>query len=466
MSQQLDAPPRWSTWNLNHWRQPLLPTDTRRDAWRYLAETASAPASRSSRRPCRRSTCPATASCTARSPGTATGARRSSRSTRRSRSSRSARSAPRGRSAATCSTGRTRGRSPSPGSRCPASSRSPSSRVYGVLDGSALASMHQVVADLLPLFDSPRRRPGHPRRRPQRHDARSKDAALPRPRRGAPGRGPRARPRRGEDPRRRAAAVAGRLPVRRGGRLRAPRDLGQLRARPPLRVAVARRPGDGAHARPGGGRGRPLRPRAARARPRALDRAHAPRSGTRSRSRSRSAGATGRPPATSSRRSCQLGRAEGARARRGGRRHARRRSPASRPTGSRRARADVRRSTCRPEPRASEVTLSIHADGRGRRLARQHAPPAVRHRGRPPRAPPRAQRDGRRPPAPRRRVNGWPRFPLARLEDPANLAAPRRRARPDRDREPRGHASRGRPARGDGAPAATIAGRASDTVEA
>ena len=27
--------------------------------------------------------------------------------------------------------------------------------VYGLLDGSALASMHRVVADLLPLFDSP-----------------------------------------------------------------------------------------------------------------------------------------------------------------------------------------------------------------------------------------------------------------------------------------------------------------------
>jgi hypothetical protein len=28
---------RLATWNLNYWRQPLLPTDTRRATWQYLA---------------------------------------------------------------------------------------------------------------------------------------------------------------------------------------------------------------------------------------------------------------------------------------------------------------------------------------------------------------------------------------------------------------------------------------------
>src|SRR5665647_1469919 len=28
---------RLVTWNLNHWRQPMLPTDTRRAAWEYLS---------------------------------------------------------------------------------------------------------------------------------------------------------------------------------------------------------------------------------------------------------------------------------------------------------------------------------------------------------------------------------------------------------------------------------------------
>ncbi|MEO8463121.1 MAG: hypothetical protein ABI555_07900, partial [Chloroflexota bacterium] len=28
---------RLATWNLNHWRQPMLPTDSRRAAWGYLA---------------------------------------------------------------------------------------------------------------------------------------------------------------------------------------------------------------------------------------------------------------------------------------------------------------------------------------------------------------------------------------------------------------------------------------------
>ena len=31
------VPLRVATWNLNHWRQPLLPVDTRRGAWQHLA---------------------------------------------------------------------------------------------------------------------------------------------------------------------------------------------------------------------------------------------------------------------------------------------------------------------------------------------------------------------------------------------------------------------------------------------
>jgi len=33
---------RLATWNLNHWRQPLLPTDTRRGAWDHLSSVIGA----------------------------------------------------------------------------------------------------------------------------------------------------------------------------------------------------------------------------------------------------------------------------------------------------------------------------------------------------------------------------------------------------------------------------------------
>ncbi len=33
---------RVATWNLNHWRQPLLPIDTRRAAWDFLPESIGA----------------------------------------------------------------------------------------------------------------------------------------------------------------------------------------------------------------------------------------------------------------------------------------------------------------------------------------------------------------------------------------------------------------------------------------
>jgi hypothetical protein len=36
------VPLRLATWNLNHWRQPLLPVDTRRAAWDYLGRTIGA----------------------------------------------------------------------------------------------------------------------------------------------------------------------------------------------------------------------------------------------------------------------------------------------------------------------------------------------------------------------------------------------------------------------------------------
>ncbi len=36
------VPLRLATWNLNHWRQPLLPTDTRRGAWEHLATSIGA----------------------------------------------------------------------------------------------------------------------------------------------------------------------------------------------------------------------------------------------------------------------------------------------------------------------------------------------------------------------------------------------------------------------------------------
>jgi endonuclease/exonuclease/phosphatase family metal-dependent hydrolase len=36
------VPLRIATWNLNHWRQPLLPTDSRRSAWEYLSSSVVA----------------------------------------------------------------------------------------------------------------------------------------------------------------------------------------------------------------------------------------------------------------------------------------------------------------------------------------------------------------------------------------------------------------------------------------
>ena len=205
--------------------------------------------------------------------------------------------------------------------------------VYGVLDGSALASMHQVVADLLPLFDS--------------HDGArvilggdlnvttsSKDATYL-----ARAEALLAAVRAlglveaktlvAEPP-----AAPGRVRLRRRGRLRAPRHVGRLqRARPPLRLAGARGPGQRTRGLSLRGRGRAVGPRPARPRPRPLSRADADALGRGVvRRRDRVAPRTCRPPR---RRGARLvGRAEGTRARHGDWRHRRRCSPASRRTGS------------------------------------------------------------------------------------------------------------------------------------
>ena len=73
---------RVATWNLNHWRQPLLPTDTRRGAWAYLAEGIGAHVAlvQEAVPPL---DMPRDRAVYGRSPGTATGARRSWRWTRR-----------------------------------------------------------------------------------------------------------------------------------------------------------------------------------------------------------------------------------------------------------------------------------------------------------------------------------------------------------------------------------------------
>ena len=144
---------RLVTWNLNHWRQPLLPTDTRRDAWRHLADKLGASVALVQEAvppldlPRDRVVYGEIAghrnwgsAVVALSPGVSLEPIRSVRtpwSKRRHLLDRS-----------------------HPGSVAVARVEVPGIQpitlvsVYGVLDGSALASMHQVVADLLPLFDS------------------------------------------------------------------------------------------------------------------------------------------------------------------------------------------------------------------------------------------------------------------------------------------------------------------------
>ena len=148
------VPLRLVTWNLNHWRQPLLPVDTRRAAGPTLP-TPSARRFPSSRRRCRRSTCRRNGPSMASLRDTATGARRSSPSIQRSRSSPSARSGVPGAGDGSCSA------NTHPGSmavaRLTIAGIEPITlvSVYGVMDGSSVFTMLRIAADLVPLFDSP-----------------------------------------------------------------------------------------------------------------------------------------------------------------------------------------------------------------------------------------------------------------------------------------------------------------------
>ena len=149
----LPVPLRLATWNLNHWRQPLLPTDTRRDAWRHLAETLGVGVALVQEAvppidmPRDRVVYGEIAGH--RNWGSAVVALDPAVSIEPIRSVRTPWSKRRyllDRS--------------HPGSVAVARVDVPGIQaitlvsVYGVLDGSALASMHEVVADLLPLFDS------------------------------------------------------------------------------------------------------------------------------------------------------------------------------------------------------------------------------------------------------------------------------------------------------------------------
>ena len=147
-------PLRVATWNLNHWRQPLLPTDTRRGAWAHLAEGIGAQVAL-----VQEAVPPADlprdravygeiaghrnwgSAVVALDPAVVIEPIRSVRlpwSKRRYLLDQS-----------------------HPGSVAVARVTLPDFQpitfvsVYGVLDGAALMSIHRVVADLLPLFDSP-----------------------------------------------------------------------------------------------------------------------------------------------------------------------------------------------------------------------------------------------------------------------------------------------------------------------
>ena len=256
------------------------PTDTRRAAWEHLASVhrrpgRARPGGRAAARARR-----ATGRSTARSPGTGTGARRSSRSTRQSRSSRSARCAipwsrrrfllanthpgsvavaPADRARHPADHARERLRRVGRVGRCP--------RCSGSSPTSCRCSTRRYGC------------PGHPRRRLQRLDG-HEGPEVPRPRGGRARGDPLARPRRGEVARRRAPGVVARLlRAAAAGRATTSPTWGRAELDHLFVSPVARRPGDGALRRPGGRRGRPVRPRAARPRPRALRGAHAPHLG-------------------------------------------------------------------------------------------------------------------------------------------------------------------------------------------
>lgn len=145
---------RLATWNLNHWRQPLLPTDTRRAAWDYLftgigAEVAlvqeAVPPFGLGRD---RAAYGEIAGH--RNWGSAVVALDPAISIEPLRSVRNPWSRRRFLLANT-----------HPGSVAIATLTAPGIQpitlvsVYGVMDGSALSTMYRVIADLVPLFDSP-----------------------------------------------------------------------------------------------------------------------------------------------------------------------------------------------------------------------------------------------------------------------------------------------------------------------
>ena len=148
------VPLRLVTWNLNHWRQPLLPTDTRRAAWAYLAEGigASAALLQEAVPPLELTRDRAVYGEIAghRNWGSAVVALDPGVSIEPLRSVRSQWNRRRFLLANT-----------HPGSVAIAQLTVPGIQpitlvsVYGVLDGSAVSTMFRVVADLVPLFDSP-----------------------------------------------------------------------------------------------------------------------------------------------------------------------------------------------------------------------------------------------------------------------------------------------------------------------
>ena len=145
---------RLATWNLNHWRQPLLPVDSRRGAWEHLAQGLGAQVALVQEAvpppdlPRDRAVYGEIAGH--RNWGSAVVALDSSIAIEPIRSVRNPWSKRR------YLLDRTH-----PGSVAVARVELPGIQpitlvsVYGVLDGAALSSMHHVVADLLPLFDSP-----------------------------------------------------------------------------------------------------------------------------------------------------------------------------------------------------------------------------------------------------------------------------------------------------------------------
>ena len=295
------TPLRVATWNLNHWRQPLLPTDTRRGAWAYLAEGIGAQVALVQEAvppldmPRDRAVYGEIAghrnwgsAVVALDPAVAIEPIRSVRmpwSKRRYLLDQS-----------------------HPGSVAVARVTLPGLQpitfvsVYGVLDGAALMSIHRVVADLLPLFDSPdgaRVILGGDLNvtqttKDERYLARA-DALLA------------AVQALGlvevEDPRRRAARVARRLLLRQGGSCGhigtwKSSELDHLYVSPALAPQVTSLTVDASAVEAGWSDHVP-----ARAGPRAHRASSRPTPGTRRRSRSRSAGGTARRPGASSRRS-------------------------------------------------------------------------------------------------------------------------------------------------------------------